>query len=138
MNDWKEGSAALARLCARILDENKMDGIRVLDVGSSLQITDCFVVASGKTQRHVKAASDEIVRKLRERGVLRRGLEGYRDGKWILIDFHGVVIHLFSDESRAFYDLENLWGDCPTIEWVGVPEEMADKSSALQAAQRSS
>jgi len=112
------GSAELAKLCARILDANKMDNVRVLDVAGTLQIADYFVVASGRTQRHVKAASDELVRGLRERGTSRRGLEGYRDGKWVLLDFDGVVIHLFLKESRSFYDLENLWGDCPELEWA--------------------
>lgn len=137
LKKWKDGSAALARLCARILDDVKMDNIRVLDVGDSLQITDYFVVASGKTERHVKAGGDEVLRKLREQGVVRRGLEGYREGKWVLIDLHGVVVHLFLTESRSFYDLENLWGDCPTIEWTRDSEGKADKGPGLQAARTS-
>jgi len=118
LQQLKDGADAMAKLCARILDENKMENVKVLDVGGSLQITDYFVIASGKTPRHVKAAGDEILRNLRERGASRRGLEGYREGKWVLIDFDDVVIHLFLSENREFYDLEHLWGDCPAIEWA--------------------
>ena len=118
----KDGSSVeLARFCARVLDENKLENIRVLDVAGSLQITDFFVVASGRAPRHVKAASDELVRRLRDGGTARRGLEGYREGRWILLDFEGVIVHLFLDESRAFYDLENLWGDCPRVSWENAP-----------------
>ena len=117
MNQWKEGSAEMARLCARILDEIKLENVKVFDVGNSLQITDYFVIASGKTPRHVKAASDDLLKKLRAIGAVRRGREGYREGKWVLIDLDGVVIHLFLNENRGFYDLEHLWGDCPTLDW---------------------
>lgn len=123
----REDALAVATRCARILDANKLDDIRVLDVGNTLQIADYFVVASARTQRHVKAASDELVRKLREGGSVRRGLEGYRDGKWVLVDFAGVIVHIFSVESRAFYDLENLWGDCPRVEWADLAAGDAER-----------
>ncbi len=134
MKNWKDGSASLAKLCARILYENKLDDIRVLDVGDSLQITDFFVIASGSTPRHLKAASDELLRNLRESGTLRRGIEGYREAKWVLIDLDTVVIHLFLGESRSFYGLENLWGDCSTVEWMGPSSEEPARAVALPAA----
>ena len=108
---------ALAKLCARVLDDNKMEDIKVFHVEGALQITDYFVLASGRTPRHLKAASDEILRKLREAGARRRGLEGYRDGKWVLMDFSDVVVHLFLTENREYYALEELWGDCPSVDW---------------------
>jgi ribosome-associated protein len=114
----QDRSERLARLCAQVLDESKMEGIRILRVEGSLQITDYFVVATGRNPRHVKAAGDEVMKRLREAGAFRRGLEGYREGKWILLDFLEIVVHLFVEESRQFYDLENLWGDCPRLEWV--------------------
>jgi ribosome-associated protein len=114
----EDRSERLARLCAQVLDESKMGGIRLLRVEGTLQITDYFVVASGRSPRHVKAATDELMRRLREEGASRRGLEGYREGKWVLLDFFEVVVHLFVEESRQFYDLENLWGDCPRLEWA--------------------
>lgn len=127
----KDGAVLLAKLCAQILDENKMEDVRVINVGETLQIAEYFVVASGRTQRHVKAASDELVRKLRELGTLRRGLEGYRDGKWLLLDFTDVIIHIFSSESRPFYDLENLWGDCPRVNWSDAARGEAEQRQAV-------
>ncbi|HZN60482.1 MAG TPA: ribosome silencing factor [Planctomycetota bacterium] len=130
----KESWAAVATKCARILDANKMENIRVLDVAQSLQIADYFVIASGRNPRHLKSAGDEVLKGLREVGTQRRGLEGYREGKWVLIDFDGVVVHLFQGESRTFYDLENLWGDCPTIEWRdGETVAPAPRRSAVQS-----
>ncbi len=137
MDELKDGSAAVAKLCARILDENKLENVKVFDVGSALQITDYFVIASGRTPRHIKAASDELLRRLRERGSTRRGLEGYREGKWVLIDLDGVVVHLFLSENREFYDLEHLWGDCPAVDWLEgwtmPPRSPARRSPALEA-----
>ena len=124
MKETKEGAAALARLCARTLDRSKMENVRIVDVGSALQITDYFVIASGRNQRHVKAASDDLLKELRSEGTLRRGREGYKDGRWVLLDLSDVIVHLFLGESREFYDLEHLWGDCPVLEW---------KASAPQA-----
>jgi len=111
-------SEELARLCARVLDESKMEDIQVFHVEGALQITDYFVVASGRNPRHLKSASDEILRKLREVGARRRGLEGYREGKWVLLDFSDVVVHLFLTENRGYYSLEELWGDCPRLDWT--------------------
>jgi ribosome-associated protein len=109
----------IAKLCARVLDESKMEDIQIFHVEGALQITDYFVLASGRNPRHLKAASDEILRKLREVGARRRGLEGYREGKWVLLDFSDVVVHLFLAENRGYYSLEELWGDCPRLDWAG-------------------
>lgn len=94
-----------------------MQDVRVINVRNALGITDYFVIASGRNPRHVKAASDELLRELRESGTPRRGIEGYREGKWVLVDLSDVVVHLFLAESRELYDLEHLWGDCPSLEW---------------------
>ncbi len=115
-------TAELAAACARILDEAKMDDIRVLKVGSPLRITDYFVIASGRNPRHLKAAATRLFQFLRESDVSRFGVEGYRDGKWVLVDLVDVVVHLFEEESRAFYDLELLWGDCPRMDWTSNEE----------------
>ena len=118
LKEVDDSSAAVARLCARILDENKMEHVKLLNVGSSLQVAEYFVVASGRNPRHLKAVSNELLKKLRESGARRRGLEGYSEGKWVLMDFDDVVVHVMLEESRAFYDLENLWGESPVQEWV--------------------
>ena len=109
-------SLFLAKRCARLLDEKKLEEIVIFDVAHAIQITDYFVLASGLNSRHLRSASDHLVREFREQGILREGLEGHRDGKWILIDFDDVVVHLFLAEQRRHYDLELLWGDCPRID----------------------
>ena len=111
-------SLILARRCATLLDEKKMRDIVIFDVAEAIQITDCFVVASGLNSRHLRSVSDELVKELRGRGVTRSGLEGHRDGKWVLLDFYDVVVHLFLEEQRRHYDLELLWGDCPGVDWT--------------------
>jgi ribosome-associated protein len=127
-----EGDRAswLARLCARICDEQKLEDIAIIKVEGALQITDYFVVASGKSPRHLKAATDELLRELREAGAQRRGLEGYREGKWVLVDFADVVIHLFLKDSRSFYALEELWGDCPRMAWEPARHRPAASETA--------
>jgi ribosome-associated protein len=127
LKDMKESAAAVARLCARVLDRSKMENVRIVDVGNALQITDYFVIASGRNARHVKAASDDLLKELRSGGRQRRGREGYKDGRWVLLDLGDVIVHLFLGESREFYDLEHLWGECPVLEWreAGAPSAQA-------------
>lgn len=109
--------ADLARYCAQVLHECKLEDIRLFDVAAVLGIADLFVVASAGNPRHVKAARDELLKKLREAGIHRRGLEGDRESRWILVDVSDVVVHIFVEETRRRYDLESLWGDCPRLEW---------------------
>lgn len=101
----------LARSCAAILDEKKISDLTILDVGNSLAITNYFVIGTGMNLRHLQSVVDHLERTLKDSGVGRRGLEGYREGKWILMDLGDVVIHLFLAAERSFYDLELLWGD---------------------------
>lgn len=117
MSRSESESFELARRCARVLDERKIDAIKIFDVSRSVQITDCFVIGTGLHPRHLRTACDKLVRELRQDGVRRLGLEGDHGSGWILVDFSDVVVHLFLKEQREFYDLELLWGDSPTIEW---------------------
>ncbi len=80
-------------------------------------ITDYFVVATGRNSRHLRAASDKLLKELRDQSVERRSVEGYKDDKWVLVDLDEAVVHLFGAEARRYYDLELLWGDCPRVEW---------------------
>lgn len=118
----------LARTCALLLDEKKVSDIQVFSVGDSLAITDFFVIGTGLNPRHLQSAVDHLERQLKERGVHRRGLEGYREGRWILFDLGDVVIHLFLEDARHFYDLEILWGDSPRVE-LTMPA--ADRKQAV-------
>ena len=108
-------SRQLAIRCAQLLDEKKLVDIEVVDVKEALQITDFFVIASGLNSRHLQTSSVYLSKELRQEGLTRSGQEGQREGKWILLDFDHVVVHLFLDEARKYYDLELLWGDSPKV-----------------------
>jgi ribosome-associated protein len=87
----------------------------VIDVSAQLVITDCFVIASASNERQVNAIVDEVEEKLREVGAKPLRREGERDGRWVLIDYGEVVVHIQHEEERQFYALERLWRDCPSI-----------------------
>ena len=89
------------------------------DVSDQLAITDAFLLASATNDRQVKAIVDEIEDKLREIGAKPIRREGERDGRWVLIDYGDVVVHVQHEEERQFYALERLWRDCPLIELPG-------------------
>ena len=105
----------LARECVRILDEKKINELVILEVGASTPIATHFVVGTGLNARHLKSGVDAIEQLLKQRGLPRRGIEGYHSGNWVLLDLGDVVVHLFLAASRKFYDLEFLWGDCPRV-----------------------
>ena len=90
--------------------------ILAFDVSEQLAITDAFVLASGSNDRQVKAIVDEVEDKLREMGARPERREGERDGRWVLIDYGEIVVHVQHEEERRFYALERLWRDCPVIE----------------------
>jgi len=86
------------------------------DVSEQLAITDAFLLASGANDRQVKAIVDEVEDRLRDLGAKPVRREGERDGRWVLIDYGEIVVHVQHTEEREFYALERLWRDCPTIE----------------------
>ncbi|MCX6401440.1 MAG: ribosome silencing factor [Propionibacteriales bacterium] len=86
------------------------------DVSEQLAITDAFLLASGANDRQVRAIVEEIEDKLRELGSKPIRREGHRDGRWVLLDFGEIVIHVQHSEEREFYALERLWRDCPIID----------------------
>ena len=90
--------------------------IVAFDVSDQLAITDAFLIASGSNDRQVKSIVDEVEDKLREVGAKPIRREGERDGRWVLIDFGDIVVHVQHEEERAFYALERLWRDCPAIQ----------------------
>lgn len=117
----------IASLAAEAASEKKAIDIVVLDVAETLVITSYFVIATGNSDRHVRSIADEVEDVLRERaGMKPIGREGVREGKWILLDFADVVVHVFQAEERDFYRLERLWSDVPRLE---VPTEAGVSAS---------
>jgi len=111
-------SNSLAKYCAQALDGKKLSDITIFDVRQTLQISDFFVLASGLNPRQIKAACNHLEKELSRAKVKRLGVEGYVEGKWVLLDFGVVVVHLFLEEHRRYYDLELLWGDSPQVDWA--------------------
>ncbi len=110
----------LAEIAARAAAERKADDIVVIDVSEPLVITDLFVIASADNERQVNAITEEIEDKLREAGHQPLRREGVRDGRWSLLDYGDVVVHVQHADEREFYGLERLWKDCPVIEIAGL------------------
>jgi ribosome-associated protein len=93
----------------------------VLDVSDQLIITDCFVIASAPNERQVGAIVDGVEEKMRAAGTKPVRREGAREGRWVLLDFVDVVVHVQHSEERSFYALERLWKDCPRVEFDPEP-----------------
>jgi ribosome-associated protein len=115
----------LALVAANAAADKKASDVIVLDVSDQLVITDCFVIASAPNERQVGAIVDNVEEKMRDAGTKPVRREGAREGRWVLLDFVDVVVHVQHAEERAFYGLERLWKDCPRIDFdmdAGVAE----------------
>ena len=111
-------SEALALRAARAASDLKATDVIVLDVGSLLSITGYFVVASASNPRQVRAVVDDIEAKVKaELGRAPVRTEGVREQQWTLIDYGDVVVHVFLDSVREFYEIERLYMDAPRVEW---------------------
>jgi ribosome-associated protein len=97
--------------------------IVLIDVSDRLALTDVFVIATGSNERQVEAIVDEVEEKLRLAGVKPLRREGRRDGRWVLLDYAEIVVHVQHAEERVFYALERLWKDCPFIPFTDVAEQ---------------
>ncbi|MER3388914.1 MAG: ribosome silencing factor [Microcella sp.] len=105
----------LAQLAARAADSKQGEDIVALDVSEPLPLTDVFVLVTGRNERNVQSIAGEVEEKMIEAGVKPLRREGRAEGRWILIDFGDVIVHVFHEEERLFYSLERLWKDCPAV-----------------------
>ncbi|QTI67732.1 ribosome silencing factor [Gordonia polyisoprenivorans] len=110
---------AMARVAALAAEDKLGHDVAVIDVSEQLVITDLFVIASADNERQVNAITDEVEDKLREAGYKPARREGTREGRWALLDYIDIVIHIQHADERAFYALESLWKDCPTVDVTG-------------------
>ncbi|MEA2349024.1 MAG: ribosome-associated protein [Thermoleophilaceae bacterium] len=112
-------SERLAERIAEIASDRKAHDIRVMDLRGIVSYTDFFVVCTGNSERQVKAIHDSVLKELKdEEGLLPRKVEGLTQSSWILMDYFDCVVHVFTPDLRAFYRLENLWGEAPAHEVV--------------------
>jgi len=108
-----------ARAAAEAIIDKKGDDVALLDVSDLLVVTDVFVIGTGTSSRHVRSLADDVEHHLREvfdERPLRK--EGADYGRWVLLDYGDLIVHLFDAETRDFYDLERLWADAPRIEFA--------------------
>lgn len=114
MNSYEQ-----AVLTAKVLSNKKALDVKVLKIADVSILADYMVIATGTSSTHVKALADEVEFKLDKEGISVSHVEGYRSNSWILLDYVDVIVHVFSDEAREFYDLERLWQD-------GTPVDLSD------------
>jgi ribosome-associated protein len=105
-----------AFLCARAALDHKAIDLAILEVKNLSSFTDYFVISSGNSDRQVQAIASHIEEKLGKQGLHPLGIEGKREGRWVLLDYGDVIIHIFYHPIRDFYDLERLWSDAPRVE----------------------
>jgi ribosome-associated protein len=110
-----KASRELAEIAANAAADKLATDIVLIDVSDRLAITDIFVIATGNNERQVEAIVDEVEEKLRHAGAKPVRREGRRDGRWVLLDYLDVVVHVQHAEERVFYALERLWKDCPFL-----------------------
>ena len=111
----------LARRAARAAEDRLAENIVAFDVSDQLVITDVFLICSAKNDRQVRAIVDEVEEQLLAVGAKPVRREGQREGRWVLLDFADLIVHVQHEEERSFYGLERLWSDCPQID-LGAAE----------------
>ncbi len=125
-------SKGKALLIAGLAADKKASDVVLLEMEGLTSFTEYFVICSGTSTTQVKTIADYIVESLKARGIRPMGVEGASNAKWILIDFADVVVHIFDEETRAFYELEKLWLDAPRLEapvGPGKDEHPADSEA---------
>ena len=122
-----EGASAKELACeiARVLDSKRGKDIKIIYVEEKTVITEYFVICTGNSSTQVKALVGEVEFKLEERGVSPYNIEGRDNNSWIVMDYSNVIVHVFSRESRDFYNLDKLYGDSEEIEFLG-PDQKED------------
>jgi ribosome-associated protein len=105
----------LVRIAAAAADDKSGEDLVALDVSGPLPLTDVFLLATGRNERNVQAIAGEVEDKLNQSGVKTLRREGRAEGRWILLDFGDLVVHVFHEEDRMYYALERLWKDCPIV-----------------------
>lgn len=106
----------MVKLAVTALEDKKAVDIRVLDIEKISTIADYFIIASGANRNQVQAMADQVEETLGKAGFELKSVEGYRNANWILLDYGDVVLHIFDEENRLFYDLERIWRDGTQVE----------------------
>ena len=113
-------SLMLAKVAAIAAEEKIAEKVMAIDVSDQLPLTDVFLIASAGSERQVGAIVDEVEDRLRELGTKPIRREGQREGRWVLIDFGDIIVHIQHEDEREYYALERLWKDCPEIDLSAI------------------
>jgi ribosome-associated protein len=113
---------AKVTLIVEAAQERKVDDVVGLDVREISSFADTFIIATGTSDRHVRSVADSIEAALKAHGEPPMGIEGYDEGRWVLIDCGDTIVHIFQQEIRDHYDLERLWSDAPALELKAAPQ----------------
>ena len=119
-------SLETAKLAVKALDGKKGLDIKIIKIDDISSIADYFVIATGSSNTHVKALADEVEFRLDQSGISVSHVEGYRSDSWILLDYVDVIVHVFSEDAREYYDLERLWQDGQQVD---ISDIIVDESS---------
>ena len=111
-----EQAREMASVACRALEDKKGEDIRVIDISEISVLADYFVIASGSNQNQVQAMVDNVEEMLTKAGYEPKQIEGTRNSSWILMDYGDLIIHVFDEENRLFYDLERIWRDGKVLE----------------------
>jgi ribosome-associated protein len=97
------------KMCGVLAEEKKAQDAIIMKLDDLTDIADYFLVASGTSERHVRTIADSIETGMKEQGVKPYSIEGHREGRWVIIDYQNVIVHIFLEQLRELYDLESLW-----------------------------
>ena len=109
-------SKEIARLACEAMEDKKAQDIKIINIEQVSTLADYFIIASGANRNQVQAMADNVDEVLGRAGVEPKQMEGYQSANWILMDYRDVVIHIFDEENRLFYDLERIWRDGTLVE----------------------
>lgn len=104
-------SKNLVKLACQALEDKKAHDIRIIDISSVTSMGDYFVIADGSNRNQVQALCDNVEEAMHKAGLKLKNREGYANGGWILLDYYDIIVHIFAEEERSFYDLEHVWRD---------------------------
>ena len=120
----------LAKKAALIADGKKGGDVLVLDLRKLSSVTDYFVICSSKSVVGVKAIAEEILYRLKEDGATAHHVEGLNGGTWVLADYGDVIVHVFLEQVRNYFDLESFWGDAPRKNFKSAPKKKSPKRAS--------
>ena len=118
--------AEIAGIAAKALDDKKARDVKVLKTAEQTVLADYFVICNGTSSTHIKALVDEVDKQLSEAGEPPIRREGLRSDIWVLMNFGSVIVHVFTDEARKFYNLERLWSDSEEVPLSSLPRPQAE------------